>query len=356
MKRILLLVCLFILSGITDTGVRAEEKITSFHSTIQVNTNGTIDVEETIIYDFGTTPRHGIFRDIPYIISNSDGKKFVIEMNNFSVVDGAGNTLPVEKTTNSGTVYLRIGDPDRTITGVHTYVIKYKASGALRYFSDHDELYWNVNGPGWGVRISNVQATVVLPKSVDGAQLKLACYTGPQGSTAADCALTTEDRTIYFAAKSPFNPYQGMTIVTGFPKGIVEVLEPKPVFEQSQLGMALIAAALVGFVIFVILWYIVYPFRIIYKWFKHGRDPKGTVGIIRAGFEPPNGPTGEPLTPAETGALLDETVHQRDVSALLVDMARRAICALRSVKRKIFTLLRLNQRRRRHYFRLRKTF
>ena len=41
---------------------------------------------------------------------------------------------------------IKIGDPDRTITGRHTYTIDYRVEGTLNGFADHDELYWNAIG------------------------------------------------------------------------------------------------------------------------------------------------------------------------------------------------------------------
>jgi hypothetical protein len=43
----------------------AQEQINSFDSKIQINTDATINVTETIKYNFGEAERHGIYRDIP---------------------------------------------------------------------------------------------------------------------------------------------------------------------------------------------------------------------------------------------------------------------------------------------------
>jgi len=50
-----------------------------------------------------------------------------------------------------------------TVTGVHSYVISYRVGGALTYFSDHDELYWNVTGNEWDVPINYVNSEITLP-------------------------------------------------------------------------------------------------------------------------------------------------------------------------------------------------
>lgn len=335
----MLLFFLFFASILFVSHVSAEEKINNFRSTIHINTNGTIDVEEKIVYDFGDGERHGIYREIPYTLTNPDGKKFAMDLHSFSVIDDQGKKHQFEKSTSSGMVSLKIGDPDRYVSGIKTYTIKYKVAGALRYFSEHDELYWNVTGAGWNVPMADVQSTVLLPASVDGPQLKLACYSGPSGSTAADCTFNSDNRSIYFSAKSAFNPYEDLTIVVGFPRGIVTVLEPKPVFSQTPLGIFLMQLAIVAGTLAALWWYVLYTVSVIVKWFRFGRDPRGNVGQVRAGFDPPKGPGGEPLTPSETGAILDESVDQRDIAALLVDLARRGHLRIDERKKKDFYLI-----------------
>lgn len=335
MKKTLLL---FILTVATlfafIPGVNAQEAIRNFRSTIHINTNGTIDVTENIVYDFGSVYRHGIYRNIPYTITNLDGKKFKMNLHSFTVTDPLGKKYDYEKSTGSDDVNLKIGDPDRTFNGQHTYIIKYQVSGALRYFSDHDELYWNVTGNEWTVPISDVQSTVTLPAAVAGPDLKVACYTGATGSTEADCAFNTDKTSIFFAAKRDFSLSEGMTIVIGFPKGVVTVLEPEPVFSQTPFGRLLIGIAWTAAGIAALWWYLLYPIKIVMKWFREGRDPKASIGEVRAGFEAPKGKDGKPLTPSETGAVLDEVVDQRDIAALMVDLARRGYLRIEERKKK----------------------
>jgi hypothetical protein len=73
MKKIifLFLVSFYLLFGVKI--VWAEE-IKSFKVNIVINKDGTIDVKERIIYDFGSYLRHGIYRDIPFIKKIKKGK------------------------------------------------------------------------------------------------------------------------------------------------------------------------------------------------------------------------------------------------------------------------------------------
>ena len=46
-------------------GAESRERIVDYRSEVTIETDGTIEVHETIVYDFGVVPRHGIFRVIP---------------------------------------------------------------------------------------------------------------------------------------------------------------------------------------------------------------------------------------------------------------------------------------------------
>ncbi len=49
------------------------ERITNYRSEVTIERDGTIEVHETIDYDFGVVPHHGIYRDIP-VRTDQSGK------------------------------------------------------------------------------------------------------------------------------------------------------------------------------------------------------------------------------------------------------------------------------------------
>ena len=340
MKKLFFLILFFLLSLFIASSVRAEE-IKNFKSVININKDGTIDVQETIAYDFGELDRHGIFRTIPYITTNKSGKKFVLGFNDISVTDERGKNDQYSQSKIGENFQLKIGDPDRTITGLHNYIINYRVSGALTYFSDHDELYWNITGNDWGVWINSAETEINLPKAVAEEDLRTTCYTGGFGESGELCTSFINEGKILFKTDSPLSNNQGLTIVVGFPKNTVAELVPKEYvsFWQTLIGKILIflIALAAGF------WYIFLPFHIIYKWYKEGRDPKGTTGVTRAWFDPPKNPKGNrSLTPAEVGTLGDETVDLKDISAMIVDLARRGYIKIEERAKKDFYLIRRN--------------
>ncbi|MFA5770494.1 MAG: DUF2207 domain-containing protein [Patescibacteria group bacterium] len=301
------------------------EHVKSFDSNIVINKDGTIDVKEKIIYNFDSLQKHGIYREIPYIKTNQDGKKYELKFNNFSVTDENGRSYTFVKSwINEEFIRLKIGDADKLITGIHTYIISYKVSGALTYFSDHDELYWNATGNQWTVPIAVSTSEVVFPAGIKKEDIKTACYTGVSGSKVSDCSYLDT-----FKSNRALLVGEGLTIVVSFPKNVVAVLEPKEFVSFWDSFIGKLVMGLMGFI--GLMWYAGLPFYIIYRWIRYGRDPStrfarsGQVpGIVSAWFDPPKTQDGKRfLTPGEVGTLGDETVDMKDISATVVDLARR---------------------------------
>lgn len=296
-------------SALAQTG----EEIKSFASDITVNADGRVSVVETIVYHF-PSPRHGIYRDIPTSYVDDQGGKFSIPLVIKSVGNGQGGTWPYTKEGSKYAVRIKIGDPDRTISGDQTYVISYEAAGALRYFDDHDELYWNATGTAWQVPIRRSAASVHLPDNIPADSINLRCFTGPAGSTAEECLKNVQGRTAEFAA-SGF-----LTIVVGWPHGLVaELLPVRPGWlEQTWPLLVFWLPLLLPIIAFIFL------FR---RWWLFGRDLKGSPVLV-VQYDPP-----DKLPPAEVGVLFDERADIKDISATIVHLATRGFLKIREVEK-----------------------
>jgi Predicted membrane protein len=341
MKKIIF--SLLLISYLLFGGEVWAEEIKNFKVDIVINKDGTIDVKETIVYDFDRLYRHGIHREIPFIKTNKEGKKFKLDFYNFSVVDEGKNPYRFQKILADEKIRLKIGDADKTVSGIRTYIISYKVAGALTYFSDHDELYWNAVGNDWPVSIKEAVVEVELPEKIDESQLKTACYTGSYGATTSLCEIAFNHlargrQKLVIKTTSILGYKEGLTFVLGFPKNIVSVLEPKEHMPFWETILGKIILFLFGLAI--LFWYLILPFYIAYLWFKYGRDPKGDVGVTSAWFDPPKTPDGKRfLTPAEVGVLGDETVDLKDVSSTIVDLARRGYLRIEERKKGEFWLV-----------------
>lgn len=313
------------------------EEISNFESKIDIQSSGQIQIEERIAYDFGGLYKHGIFRTIPYIKTNKDGKQYRMEINVQSVVDELGKSFPHTITSQNNSISIKIGDPNRTITGLHTYVITYSVKGALTYFSDHDELYWNITGNEWTVPIRYANSSISFPKQFDVSEIKTSCFTGVQGSTAQNCNSTFENGTVKSNTNFSLSGGEGLTEVVSFPKGVVAVLEPKEVVSFFSTFLGKVFIFLLS--IIALFWYIIYPIWIPIKWLLYGKDPR--VGApVRAWYDPPKAKDNRFLTPSETGVLIDEKVDSRDMFAAVIDLARRGYLLIEERKKSEFYFVR----------------
>lgn len=316
------------------------EEITSFSVRADIQKNGKVIIKEIIVYDFGTEEKHGIYRNIPLIKTNKENKKLRMDVKLISVTDETGGSYSFTK-IEKDELNLKIGNANRLITGSHTYILTYEVSGALTYFSDHDELYWNVNGNQWQVPIKNINFEVRFPFDLEKNEIKIGCYLGESGSIDQSCMVDPNKERIFFTSPEQLNSYEGMTVVIGFPKNLVAVLEPKEIvsFWTTTIGKIISSLCTILFIILGLFWYIVYPLKIIFSWMKYGRDPKPVVGTVSAWYDPPQDKQGRLLTPAEVGTLIDERADLRDITATVVDLARRGCLKMEERKKNDWYLI-----------------
>ncbi len=298
--------------------------IQNFDTTIQVNADSTINVTEKIVVDFSREQHHGIFRLIPVKYVDTKGKRSQIPVQITSVTDETGKPWNYQVIDEDEYINVKIGDPDVYVNKVVTYNISYKAERALGNYDNYDEIYWNATGDKWEVPIQTASATVIMPKTIDPAQLKATCYTGSYGSREQNCTADIIDgSTIKFtafpASKSSNDPalrsLQGLSIVGGFPKGIVQPTPPSPeeIFDRAPSYVKM-------YLFFLYNWGLLIPLAVgglmWYLWYTKGRDPSTGKTAIMPIYTPPDN-----LKPTEVGTIVDESVDIRDITSSIIDMA-----------------------------------
>ncbi len=322
---------------------RAAERIVSFEARFRIEASGDVRVTEVIVYDFGPEERHGIFRDIPVRFHYDDTSDRVYPLEVLAVRASPGTPAGYEVLREGAWVRIRIGDPDRTIAGRHTYEIAYRIRGALNGFPSHDELYWNAVGDGWPVPIDRVEVLVEGPAPI----ARVACFAGPTGS-ALPCATARIRGGVARFAHEGLGPGEGLTVVAALPKGAVP--EPRPVLEERWslarafavtplsvgLGLLLAVAAAVG--LGRLLWvagrdrrYRGSPVDVL-----HG-NPEGleqAVPLLEGGEGPVEFAPPEGLRPGQVGTLLDERANPLDVTATIVDLAVRGYLVIEEIPKR----------------------
>jgi uncharacterized membrane protein YgcG len=262
-----------------STSAVAEEYIESFHSDIEVQRNGDLLVTETIrVHAEGKQIKRGIYRDFPTRYEDSRGRNHKVGFELLSV-QRDHHSEPFHTTNLSNGIRVYIGDSNVYLaSGFYDYQLRYRSSRQLGFFDDFDELYWNVTGTGWAFAIRRAAAEVTLPGVA--SSISLSGYTGPQGSTGKNLEFhRIGDNRAFFQTTQPLARYEGMTIVAGWPKGLVE--EPDAAqqrawfIEDNKASIITVGGTLALLIYYLLLWF----------WL--GRDPP--AGIIIPRYQAPAG-------------------------------------------------------------------
>lgn len=260
-------------------GARAEEVISRFHADIAVAASGEMQVTETIAVNAeGVNIRHGIFRDFPLTFLDDRGRTAHVDFT-LEEVQRDGQAEPYHTEDISGGIRIYAGSAETEVSpGPHVYTFRYRTDRQIRFFDDHDELYWNVTGNGWLFPIKAATAHVVMPAAIPSGGVTY--YTGPRGSTAQEARiLRIEGSTVDIATTTPLSTQEGLTIVVAQPKGAITpptAAETGLWFLKDNLGAIL---GWSGFAV-VFAWYFS-------SWSKVGRDPPAGVMVPR--WDPPGG-------------------------------------------------------------------
>lgn len=330
----------FIILWVFPQKIRAET-IDSYDVDISIQKDAVIRVQEKIMYDFGDLERHGIYRTIPLVKTNDSSKSFRMVLDSISVLrDGIPETFTLEGTKAEGKI--KIGKAGSTINGKHEYDIRYNVKGSLTYFSDHDELYWNAIGTDWSIPILASSVVVRLPEGIL-KPTNTKCFVGSYGTESNECEIKERDGEVQLIPTSILPPGNGVTVVIGVPKGSVAVVDPIPMKTKlEEIGETLLW---IGIAILTLGWYFILPLWVVYRWFTRGRDPKPPMGVASAWFDVPKTKTMRPLTPGETGTLVDEKADIRDITATIIDLARRGYLIIQEEKKGSFTLKKLSPKK-----------
>ena len=348
-------------AGLTATATAAHaatgESIPSYRAQVSVDDTGAMRVRETIEYVFAGSSHHGIYRDLRTRFtydpdrSGSDQVR-VYPVSDISVSSPTGAPAEFVESDTGSITHIRIGSPDRTVSGTQTYVVSYTIEGAFNRFTEpqtdadgtttapHDELYWNITGDEWEVPIESAQVSVTAPAPADTVK----CFRGERGST--DTCPAKAGKTSTFSATG-LSAGQGMSILLAYPLDMVSdpgpIIEDAPVTGLAQLsqispfsvgGAGLLLAGISGAMVMLVR--------------RRGRDA-AYVGLtpgllpvsgeqvsevpvtrhpkdVAVQFTPPAG-----MRPGEIGTLIDEVANPVDVTATIIDLAVRGFLRIEEI-------------------------
>ncbi len=291
-----------------------EWRITNFSSSMEVAPDGTMTVRENLAVSF-EGEFHGIYRDIPIQYPGPHGSNYTLFLTVTGVTDGQGNKLKYESSVQGDFRHLKIYIPNAVNT-TKVVDINYTVKNAVRWFDDHDELYWNVTGNDWPVPIDSAMAIILFPPNAAN-NLRGQAFTGVYGSEGRDATAVVNGNVVKVSTNNALEMREGLTADVYITKGILT--------QPSQLTFALWFIRS-NVIVLLPLWAFVVMF---FFWWTKGRDPKADISVAPM-YDPP-----KDMTPAEVGALTNDSVHPRDITSTLVDLAVKGYLKIEEVESKM---------------------
>jgi hypothetical protein len=271
-----------------------------------VNEDNTFDITETITAYFNVS-KHGIYRKIPLknSITRTDGTK----SSNRAKITNLSVSESYTTSNDSGYKVIKIGDSSTTITGNHTYTIKYTYNIGKDPLKNADELYFNLIGDEWDTSISNVNFKITMPKSFDKSLLGFS--SGTTGSTnSSNVSYNVNGNVISGSLTNTLSSGEALTVRLTLPEGYF-VGASSNIDTYSVIVIILCA-------IFVLI-----ADRL---WAKYGKDDEV---IETVEFYPPEG-----YNSAEVGFLYDGSADTKSIISLLVYLADKGYLKIEETEEK----------------------
>jgi hypothetical protein len=301
------------------------ERIEQMWAGASLAADGSAEITEVIDWNFGAaaTDRHGIYRIIPGLPPNTP-----VSVSSPTAPDALEVTSEIDGTR------LRIGRPDRTVSGRHRYQIDYPLGGVER----GTQLDWEAVGTEWGVGMDSAEVHLVAPFELTD----IGCFQGRVGSRAT-CSVDQPEPGHLVATVDGLGANEGVSIEarTGSSLASVPALPDPPATLPEHPGTGLLppggAAAAASLVAAV-------PVTVAVR--RAGRERIATGGTADAAYAGAPGDTSGPpagemrldhselaqmattefappaeLTPAEGGIVLTETVRPEHKVAWLIQAA-----------------------------------
>lgn len=308
-KLLLLLLGLPLISG-SATAQAHNWRVADFKDTISIAGDGKALVSEKITLAF-VGQWHGIHRTIPVEYPGPQGTNYTLFLDVLNVTDENGNKLKYDSSKSGAYRDLKIYIPDAVDT-TRVVNIDYSVRNGVRFFDSNNdssgegyaEFYWNVTGNDWPVPIDHASAFVTLPENAAGG-LRAQAFTGAYGSRQSEAAAEVKGADVLFETTHPLPMRGGVTIDIYIPQGVIQPPSALTKFGWFLSSNPILFLPLLTLAVMFALWYSV------------GRDPDPGVSVAPQ-YEPPKG-----FCPAEAGTLLDDTIHPRDITCTIVDLAVR---------------------------------
>lgn len=280
-------------------------RITDYRARFVVDEDGDLHATETLRVElpFG---KHGIFRFFDTRDQYDAGARLVPEHLRVTR-DGQREPYEVMREENGRIRDVRIGSPDVTLDGEHTYVIAYTIPTVLRSHDDQSVFYWDLIPEGWRMPISRSHLTVEFPRAPLGVQ----CAIGAGATSGCSPQVSGTTMEVSTGELMPNTPVTVRTLLDmpapdraylPWSIGFDPVLGPNVIV----LAVILLAAAGAGFL----------------GW-RVGRGTREAEPAFPLMYGPPEG-----VGPAQAKYLATETVGREAFVASIMQSAERGATTL----------------------------
>lgn len=272
-----------------------------YYLDIDSNNRSTLRTVETITALFPDYDQnHGIERAL---VTTYDGHSTNLIVQ--SVTNENGEKLSYSSNWQADNLVLRIGESDKYVHGLVTYVISYTQNDVTKSFinTDANEFYWDINGTNWYQPFESVSARIHLSDNiVKKTTGSMSCYYGVSGSSNT-CQIDSNDSVIKTTVNN-LSPGENVTIAVGFLNGtFAEYKMSLLAWLEKYMVVISILISLLGLVVMTVL-------KLLF-----GRDYPSKKAIV---------PQYLPLK--DVDIVLSSVIkkaHQNWVAAALVDLAVR---------------------------------
>ena len=325
--------CALFLVMFAPLAANAKEAIHNYHVKIYVNTDGSLEITETIdVYAEGKQVKRGIYRDFPLFRRTFLGGALPMKYDIRAVMrDGNIEPHHTKIDKENGTLRLYIGKSSVHLPKNKRYVydIHYTVPAQVFWFSDYDELYWNAIGTQWSFPILKSEIDILLPDQAP--VLNYSVYAGKLLSKGSDSDyyVYQTPRKFHVETTRPLAAHEGVTVALSFPKGYVSFSPDRIGFQFFLKQHAGLMNVFIGLFVMLAYYYFV--------WNKFGRDRKRRLAPF---YDAP-----KKVSPALASYIYDmgETDTGEMMTAAILSLAAKGYLKIEEKGKKRYKLMRVKE-------------
>ena len=252
------------------------------------HSNNTIDVKEVIDVNFSSY-RHGIYRNIPETMYINRDEKYKLQIKDIAVLNDE-----YDVDSDSGNRVIQIGSEDYTVIGPHTYTLTYTIVIPEDYHSNLDFIYYSVLGNNWDTTINHFSFDIQFEKALTEKEMSnIQVFSGSLGNQSNDLNVTPIITSTSISGSAyDIGPKQAITIFSKLRKNY---------FVGAKQTTSKVPFVFLGLAILFGLYSLVRCLLL-----------KKTHITPIVNFYPP-----KDMDPAMVGTIVDESVDQEDLMALI---------------------------------------